>query len=419
MDEEFKEFADGRPAVPPYPPEARFRAREALMREARRGRGLRLPRFGWQAVAAFGVTVTLVGGVAVALSGQNGQSPVAGSSVTRAAAQFFPELRPRPGQFILIESDTMYASFQAGEDGEESRHLYRTHRKIYRSVDGSADGLLYIEGRPPEPWPGRELPAVAHDWKGSGWNRLASCPGRMGDQRDDYAYLSGLDAAALRALIRRDAPPGKADAAQQAFDAAAELVRESYLPRAQREALFQEIKAIPGVTEADGVADSAGRRGVALGLPASDGTLRQLIFDRGTYSLLGERATVVDARAAEAPEGSLLAHTAQLNVTVVDRLPEVDSPDGDDSCEGPDESASPAPTEDVPAEDVPTETAAPAEDAPTEDVPTETAAPAEDFPAAEPTPIPSESRPEVPAEDFPVDESASPTPAGPMPTPTG
>lgn len=332
MDDEFKDFVDGRPAVPPYRPEARARARERLLREARRG--FRLPRLGWQVVATFGVTVTLVGGVAVALTGQGGgpDGTSTAGAVNRTAAQYFPELHPKPGQFILIESDTMYGATVGRAGGEPTRHLYRTHRKIYQSVDGRADGLLLIEGLAPKPWPGEKLPENARQLEPPTRSWLAACPGQRGDRRDDYSYLSTLpaDPERMRQRFYQD-DPGDRPADEAAFDAAGELVRETYLPKAQREAVFKAIKAIPGVEEAQEVQDSAGRTGVALGR-LTNGTLHQLIFDPETHTLLGERGTVVDAKAAGAPEGSLVAHTAELSVTVVDKLPEADDVDGDGTC---------------------------------------------------------------------------------------
>jgi hypothetical protein len=332
MDDDFEDFVDGRPAAPPYRPQARAQARERLLREARRG--FRFPRLGWQAAAAFGVTVTLVGGVAVALAGQ-GAGPdrtSTATSVNRTATQYFPELQPKPGQFILIESDTMYGATVGRPGAEPTRHLYRTHRKIYQSVDGQADGLLLIEGLEPKPWPGEKLPENAHRMQPPTRSWLASCPGQRGDQRDDYSYLSTLpaDPERMRERFYQD-DPGDRHADEVAFDAAGELVRETYLPKAQREAVFKAIKAIPGVEEAQGVQDSAGRTGVALGRQM-DGTLHQLVFDPETHTLLGERGTVVDAKVAGAPEGSLIAHTAELSVTVVDKLPQVDDVDGDGSC---------------------------------------------------------------------------------------
>ncbi|MEV6149736.1 CU044_5270 family protein [Nonomuraea sp. NPDC052129] len=307
-----------------------------LLREAREGRGFRFPKLGWQAAAAFGVTVALVGGVAVALSAQQPKLGVATSAATQSAAVSDGELQPRPGQFIMVASDTMYSSFTQ-TSGKMTRYLYRTHREIWQSADASADGLLLIAGLKPKPCPGEPLPEEARKWKGESWMQLASCPDRLAAFRTDYAYLSTLpdDPAAMRAsLYKRQSAQsgGKGEADREAFVSAGDLVRETYMPKAQRDALFEAAKEIPGVRVADGVEDSAGRQGVALGRE-SQGILEQLIFDRDTHVLLGERQTVVDVKAAGAPVGSVLALTAQLKVAVGNRLPEqAGKAEKDSSC---------------------------------------------------------------------------------------
>ncbi|MFI7421066.1 CU044_5270 family protein [Nonomuraea sp. NPDC049684] len=344
MDDEIRTFADGRPAAPPYEPQARARARERLLAEARGGRRLRLPRLGWQTAAAFGVTVVLVGGVAVALSGQGGTDARPATSVMLAAG----ELNPRPDQFILIESDTMYGSRSIDASGGQSRYLYRQHRRIWKSVDGSKDGLLQIEGREPRPWPGEPLPADATSWQGSEWNRLASCPDLRGPYRDDYAYLSTLptDATAMRDRLYQPVPGGGKDGDPDAvaFARAGDLVRENYLPKAQRDALFEAVKTIPGVEAAEGVADSSGRVGVALGRVAGWGVREELIFDPAGHTFLGERQVVVDAKAG-APKDSVLALTAQLDVSVVDALPEAPDAAADASCMPETQAPVPTPSE--------------------------------------------------------------------------
>ena len=375
MDEdEIRMFADGRPAVPPYGAEARATARERLLAEARGGGRFRLPGFGWQAAAAFGVTVALVGGVAMALTNQGHGGTGPATAVTQSAAVSSDELAPRPGQFILIESDTMYQSMAADQSGKTSRHLYRTHRKIWRSVDGSANGLLLIVGREPRPWPGEQLPEDAKNWQGSDWHVLPSCPSQLGENRTDYAYLSTLpaDAAGMRArLYKMPAVAGQAKGDENdraAFDHLTDLVRETYLPKAQRDALFEAAKSIPGVQVTEGVEDSAGRKGVALGRVDPQGILRQAIFDPATHVFMGERETVVDDRLAQAPKGSVLALTAQLKASVVDVLPQATPSDKAEAAACAPSSAEPAPGETSSA--VPSEL--PSDEAVTEPVPTMT-----------------------------------------------
>ncbi|MGV9377684.1 CU044_5270 family protein [Nonomuraea sp. NPDC003707] len=416
MDEdEIRTFADGRPAVPPYGAEARATARERLLVEARGGGRFRLPGFGWQAAAAFGVTVALVGGVAVALTNQGHGSTGPATGVTQSAAvSSSDELAPRPGQFILIESDTMYRSMSAGQSGETTRHLYRTHRKIWQSVDGSANGLLLIEGREPQPWPGEQLPADAKNWQGSDWHVLPACPSQLGENRTDYTYLSTLptDVAGMRARLYKMpavAAEAKGDENDRAaFDHLTDLVRETYLPKAQRDALFEAAKSIPGVQVTEGVEDSSGRKGVALGRVDPQGILRQAIFDPATHVFMGERETVVDDRLARAPKGSVLALTAQLKTSVVDVLPQATPSDKGEAAACAPSSAEPAPGETSSA--VPS--ALPSDEAVTEPVPTMTASlEATDGPTAPPEPAISAEPSDGPAAPPTVTEGPSDEPA--------
>lgn len=337
MDDEIQIFAEGRPAAPPYSQEAKQEARRRLVHEARSGRRFRFPRFGWQVAGAFGLTVVLVGGVSVALSsGQGGQGNVGSSAVVSTEPQLtFPELSPRAGQFLLIESETMYTSEGQGEDGAQSRYLYRTARYFYRSVDGSAPGLLRIEGRSPQQWPGWTIPKEAESWQGSEWMEIdGHCPGTPDASRTDYAYLSTLpaDAAGMRDYLYQRAGD-KVSPDESAFTAFGDLVRETYMPLAQRKALIEAAKTIPGTQVAEGVEDSAGRKGTAIGRMNTLGQLVQQIFDQESATFLGERATVVEEKAAQAPAGTVLALTAQLKVSVVDALPQAEGVTSDSSCE--------------------------------------------------------------------------------------
>ncbi|MEU7897596.1 CU044_5270 family protein [Nonomuraea sp. NPDC049152] len=393
MDDEIRIFAEGRPAAPSYPQEAREAARRRLLQEATTGRGFRFrfPRIGWQAAGAFGLTVALVGGVAFTLSSTS-RDGTAARPATAVMVGVSDELTPKPGQFVLVESQTMYGSYSMGK--QESRYLYRTKRQLWRSADASADGLMSIEGLEPKPFPGWPMPEEAKKWQGKSWTQLSSCPDRLGGFRNDYAFLAALptDQEGMRAFLEKRA---KETNNNVVFGVVGDLLREAYAPRAQREALFMAAKSLPGVEVAEGVEDGAGRKGTALGRKSQQGTLDQLIFDPTTFMFMGERGTVVDEKVAGAPVGSLLALTAETSVSVVDALPaEAAGADQDSTCEdmdGPTASVSPTP---IPS-DEPTATVTPVPDGeagPT-DVPT--------------TSSPPTSVPELPA-NVPGDPSAVP-----------
>ncbi|MEV7970560.1 CU044_5270 family protein [Sphaerisporangium sp. NPDC088356] len=368
MDDELVPFADNRPAAPPYPPDAREAARGRLLQEAAGRRRFGSPRFGWQAVGAFGLTVALVGGLGVALSSRPAPVAVPGATATDPAfqpeesvevapSQDAAELLPKPGQYIVVESETMYTSESMGEGGTQSSYLYRTKRKIWKPVDGTSKGLLWIAGLAPKQWPGRPLPEEATQWRGESWHELsARCPGWPDDNRTDYAFLSTLpsDVAGMREYVYKR-PHGDNPPDAGTFTAVGDLIRETYLPRAQRQALFEAAKTIPGVRVTTGVKDSAGREGTALGR-VDNGIDTMLIFDPETYLFLGERGTVVDDKAARAPVGSVMALTAQLKVSVVDKLPRAQGAGKDSSCEMREQMPTPTPTGSEPAAPSPTPT---------------------------------------------------------------
>ncbi|MDH2430363.1 CU044_5270 family protein [Sphaerisporangium sp. TRM90804] len=340
MDDEIRLFAEGRPAAPPYPAEAREAARRLLLDEAARPRRFRVPWMGWQAVGAFGLTVALVGGVGVALSSPPAPGPASGGngpqSVSVAPPADVAELDPKPGQFIMVESETMYPSERYTKEGEPPiRHLYRTKRQIWKSVDGSQAGLLRIDHLEPKAFPGQPLPQEGLENEGSALHEIdGHCPSTPDSLRTDFAYLSTLpaDAAGMREHLYAQEDHGKNTPDDAAWTRIGDLLRENYLPRAQREALFEAGKTIPGVEVAEGVEDAAGREGVALGR-VEHGLLTQLVFAPETRDFLGERGTVVDAAVTGAPAGSVLALTAQTRVAVAGELPSAQGAGSDGSCE--------------------------------------------------------------------------------------
>ncbi|MBB5080212.1 hypothetical protein [Nonomuraea endophytica] len=365
MDDEIRTFAEGRPAAPPYPEGARSRAREELVRAARGGRGgFRLPRLGWQSVAAFGVTVLLVGGVAGALAREEpGMVASPGG------------LDPQPGQYIVVESQGTEGGLSQVWSGVEGAVMKQVKRQVWLTASGTEPVYVRIETQPSQSSPAPEEP-------GTRWLRLGGCP--------ESPPTPSSDPAALRAQLAEPDGNPEPDPAAAAFDRARGMIVERYLTKERLDALIAALKEIPGVRVADGVADMTGRTGIGIGL-VYDGVLQQLIFDPVTSQYMGLRHTVVDEKEAEAPEGSVLALTAQLGMRVADTLPEVD---GQllASCSQDKPAASASPTLPPPPE------ATPANSPPPTATPTaETLAPTPDPSSVdleaslEPTPIPTGS----------------------------
>ncbi|GAA4065692.1 CU044_5270 family protein [Actinomadura miaoliensis] len=253
--------------------------------------------------------------------------PVAASQVlTRAAdnATKFPELHPRPGQYLVFESQTMNPVESNSAKGH-SRYLARGIRKVWMPVEGdSTQGV--IEGRTlaPKPYPGWPIPPEAHQSESSsGPEKLADFDHRAEYLRNDYAYVSRLPTEPQKMyehLYTRLGTGPQADT--EAWQRVGGLLTEAYMPAAQRAALFRAAAAIPGVTTIDEAVDAAGRKGIAAAKTIG-GRRHEYIFDRRTYRYLGEREVVTDAAEAEAPVGSVLTSTAQLRVSVADQAPRV------------------------------------------------------------------------------------------------
>ncbi|WP_182904415.1 CU044_5270 family protein [Microbispora sp. H13382] len=250
-------------------------------------------------------------------------SAMSAEEVLGRAARAVTDLSPRDDQFVKVSSQTMYESTVVGEGEKESRYLYRTKRTIWLSADGTRDGALKIDYLEPRAYPGWPIPPEAYREKGTEWMRLPAC-----DSVRDTAYTTlkklPADPEKMRAYLY-DRPRGDNPPDTGAWTAVGDLLRETYVPAAQRAALFKAAATIPGVTVAENIEDAAGRSGIGVGR-VSGGVREEIIFDPSTYELLGERGIVVDEKEAKAPAGSLVASTAQLEVTADDTAPEVDDP---------------------------------------------------------------------------------------------
>jgi len=291
-------------------------------------------RIGWRVGLAAGLAAVVAVGVVSTRGGHapapvppkaEGSSPI--QAVTAAqvldlaaqAAETSGEIAPKPNQFIVYESITMYQAFIGDNDG---RYLYRTKRKIWLSADGTRTGAVRIEHLEPRAYPGWPIPPEATSEAGR-VDLLPICP-TAGNPPRDYVHLSKLptDPNGMLAYLRGLGGGGKGDANYGVWRAAGDLLRESYLPPAQRATAYRAIKLIPGVQLVDRAQDAAGRTGIGVGFVDTRRGLREeLVFAPDTYRFLGERAFVVDAAKAQAPVGSQLAGTAELSITVADSAP--------------------------------------------------------------------------------------------------
>ncbi|SEG67441.1 hypothetical protein SAMN05444920_103872 [Nonomuraea solani] len=301
--------------------------------------GVNRPRFANPLkVALAGLAVaTVTAGIAVVAVGSEPSAPqvirtmpVAASHVLKRAADNVgntPELRPKPGQFLVYESQAMNPSYGADRDGRPVRHLDRMRRKVWLPVSGDATGGV-VEGEllEPKPFPGWPISREARENVGrSGPSKLADFDDRAEYLRNDYAYVSRLPAEPAKMYQHLYSHLGLgAEADTEAWQRVRDLLSEAYLPAAQRAALFRAAAAIPGVITVDDAVDAVGRKGIAAArVDPVIGERQEYIFDRRTYMYLGERSVVTDAAKAGAPVGSVLTSSAQLKVSVADHAPAV------------------------------------------------------------------------------------------------
>ncbi|WP_084959494.1 CU044_5270 family protein [Thermoactinospora rubra] len=341
---EIELFTNERPDPAPYDPGAKAMARDRLVAAARAGQAGARPAWRRPLTLATAGALALAGAFVAAgvLPAETARRPPA-ATVTqarlmsaaevlhRAAGAVAEEPAPRDDQYIVVKSQTMYPAFQMGS-GKESRYLYRTNRTIWLKAKASTDlrepyGVLTVENLEPKEYPGWPIPEEAHEGVGKSETLpLVNCDGGTMPEhlRTDYAALKRLpaDAAGMREHLYAASKDSKSDFRDRAaFGRAGDLLRETYLPPAQRRALYEALATLPGVSVAGDVTDAAGRAGIGVGMEVYDGVRQDLIFDPATFELLGEREVVVDAGKAKAPEGSLLASTAQLEVSVADTAP--------------------------------------------------------------------------------------------------
>ncbi|WP_239151901.1 CU044_5270 family protein [Virgisporangium aurantiacum] len=335
----------------PLPPDDVTRAAEARLMTAirreppRHRQGVRVGRFAWAAGLAAGLAAVVAVGV---LATQNGpippknktpqqETPLKLTSATQVldlaatATTDQPDLNPRPDQVIAIRSNHMYVA-----DGPDGRYLYRTDRTLWSPADGVRDGAVESTYLDPKAIPGQPIPPSARSQVGRKEASLIKrCPGTPDWARTDFAHVSKLPTTpeGMLAELRR-VPANKNPLDQRTFQAAADLVREAYLPPAQRAALYRALALIPGLELIENAQDAAGRTGVAVGYrDTARGLREELVFDPATFQYLGEREFVIDAAKAQAPVGTQTASTALLSAEVVDTVPAVPvGPKGQETC---------------------------------------------------------------------------------------
>ncbi|MFI5740149.1 CU044_5270 family protein [Streptomyces anulatus] len=223
-----------------------------------------------------------------------------------AARAELPE--PGPGQFLYVRSEVSWLVSWEGTDGKNRSYVDAIHpREVWMSPDGDKGWLM-------EPY----KEAVDRDGitldDPEGGERTLNSP--------SYDYLRTLptDPNLLLKKIYDETGGMGNGPDQQAFSTIGDLLREQVVPPKLAAGLYRAAARIPGVVLVDDSVDAAGRHGVAIArTDEADGGRTEWIFDRETYTYLGERT--VQTRDVEGIEaGTVRGHTAVTDRAVVDAV---------------------------------------------------------------------------------------------------
>ncbi|MEU9931389.1 CU044_5270 family protein [Streptomyces anulatus] len=223
-----------------------------------------------------------------------------------AARAELPE--PGPGQFLYVRSEVSWLVSWEGADGKNRSYVDKIHpREVWMSPDGDKGWLM-------EPY----KEAIDRDGitldDPEGGDRTLNSP--------SYDYLRTLptDPGPLLKKIYDETGGMGNGPDQQAFSTIGDLLREQVVPPKLAAGLYRAAARIPGVVLVDDSVDAAGRHGVAIArTDEADGARTEWIFDRETYTYLGERT--VQTRDAEGIEaGTVRGRTAVTDRAVVDAV---------------------------------------------------------------------------------------------------
>ncbi|WP_447009327.1 CU044_5270 family protein [Saccharothrix hoggarensis] len=188
------------------------------------------------------------------------------------AARSDPSAPPRPDQFVYARS--------VGQGAPD--------REVWKSVDGTRDGLLHNHDGGPVVLPGclngRSVVVRGTEPVPGPTQPCRPAPGYLADLPTDVdGMLAHLDANASGGEERSVNARGK--------DVPA-LVNEVMLPPLSRAALYEAAARVPGLSVVPDARDGSGRPGVGITWPVPPGSSPEarpvvLVFDPETYELLG------------------------------------------------------------------------------------------------------------------------------------
>jgi hypothetical protein len=252
-------------------------------------------------IAAAVVVGALVVALVVPILAPVGPDPAAAALLhrfERIAQNADPEPSPGPGQYVYSQTRLMQSNLFISADGAY-RFIYSIAATEQRWLGVDASGrVITTTGDHPEFATSQDRATyeaylaaggkAPEDW-GKSYTDVYG-PGELG-----FRDTSGLpaDPAELGRLIEDrqivDGPNGD----WESFVLATDLIRDSYARPELRAALYAYMAGLSGIEVAGTVKDGIGRDGVAL-VSTHDGVRNEVIFDRKSGAILGERYVVLE-----------------------------------------------------------------------------------------------------------------------------
>jgi hypothetical protein len=296
------------PDAPPPAPEARERARLALVAriERRRRRRVLIPAAGL-AAAATAVVVALVG-----VGDEAGIEARAAAVLRDAAANARTQKPlPTPGQDRVLYVKSVDAYLNTWADRGKFSVLVPHVREIWHGPEG---GLLVTSSGDPEFLSERDR----QRWIAAGRPNLRE--GRVGRTALGRYDMSDLptDVDALSSRLEDEARGHSEGTHRQMFTRLGDYLRETNISPRQRAALYEVAARIPGVELVGRVRDPVGRSGVAVAMEhPSDGTRETLVIDPESGVLLAEEDVTLAENVFGYPAGTRIGHSTYLVTRMV------------------------------------------------------------------------------------------------------
>lgn len=298
------------PAQPTPPQSQRARRRRIRKRV--------LVPFAVAAVAALALVIGLPGG-----GGNRDRATVALTNVANAAAAQTPPVTDLP--YLYLKTESTFVNTTVLKEGSWSVYHSET-REEWAAKDGS--GRLHAVDAPPR-FVG---PGDRAAWEAAGSpNFLPSGFTGHSEERTVPAgtFTNGVsdlptDPNALAKVLREEAEgsQGSVPVTARTLDLIAEDLRNPAASPELRKALYEAATQIPGIEYLGKATDSAGRRGVAVGVTSSYSggpTLYSLIYDPNTSEVLAtEEKALEKVGFADSETPMLLGATVYLDSGAVE-----------------------------------------------------------------------------------------------------